>query len=391
MKTLRNNELEAAIIDWPVHMQRALDLAGNVLTAAPNPRVGCVISQQQNVIAEGWHVAAGEPHAEAMALNNASQSCVGSTAFVSLEPCSHLGKTEPCADALIEAGVKTVVIAMIDPNPKVSGRGVEKLEQAGIEVVQLKDFEVAAKQLNPGFVKRFEHGKPVVRMKLAQSLDGRTALANGESKWITSAEARADVQRLRAMSCAIITGADTVLADDPQLTVRKDELDLSESQLLSNSLCLQRQPLRVVLDSKLRVPADARIFQGPGRAVIFAQPDQGSAQNDHSNTMDIRPVPASSETGDSGVDLPSVLESLAAKDECNEVLLEAGPTLCGAFLRAGLVDELVIYIAPRIFGSDARPLLDIGGIESLSKTYDFAISEVSQIGSDIKAVLLPSS
>lgn len=391
MKILHNNELDDSVIDWPVYMQRALDLAGNVLTAAPNPRVGCVIVKNQEIIAEGWHRAAGLPHAEAMALDSASQSCQGATAFVSLEPCNHQGKTGPCTEAMISAGITRVVIAMVDPNPRVAGKGIAKLEVAGIEVIQLLDFETQARQLNTGYVKRFEKGMSLLRMKLAMSLDGRTALANGQSKWITSDAAREDVQRLRAQSSAIVTGSGTVLADDPQLNVRTEELGLSESQLLSNADCLARQPLRVVLDSRLRSPGVARIFQGEGPVVVFTNSKNPEIAKDLPGSVDIRQLPAEQSDGESGVNLASVLKSLAVDFECNEVLLEAGPTLCGAFLKAGLLDELVIYIAPRIFGSDARPLLNVQGIESLTNTYDFSISELSQLGPDIKVILRPES
>ena len=391
MRILHNNQLDDSIIDWPVYMQRALDLAGKVLTAAPNPRVGCVIVNKQEIIAEGWHEAAGLPHAEAMALENASTGCEGATVFVSLEPCSHHGKTGPCTDSLIAAGVKRVVIAMVDPNPRVSGNGIAKLEAAGIEVIHLLDFEPAARQLNPGYVRRFETGKPLLRLKLAMSLDGRTALANGQSKWITSAEARADVQRWRAQSSAIITGSGTVLADDPQLTVRVEEMNLSESQLLSNANCLHRQPMRVVLDSHLQSPAGARVFQGEGPVVVFTNVQTSATSNDLPESVAIRTLGENQPGQGPGVNLTSVLESLAADFECNEVLLEAGPTLCGAFLKSGLLDELVVYIAPRIFGSDARPLLNVEGIESLSETYDFSICELNQVGTDIRVILRSES
>ncbi len=381
MKSLHNNELDSSVIDWPVHMQRAVDLAANVMTATPNPRVGCVIIRDREVIAEGWHQAAGQAHAEVMALQ-AAQDCSGGTAFVTLEPCNHQGKTGPCTEALIDAGIQCVVIAMVDPNPKVAGKGVARLEAAGIEVFHLLDFEAATQELNRGFVQRWQTGRPRVRMKLAMSLDGRTALANGESKWITAASAREDVQRLRAISSAIVTGIGTIEADDPQLNVRAEELGLSETQLISNQACLDRQPMRVVLDSDLRVAANARVFDGPGEAVVYTSKPCSAADKDRLNHVEIR-----QQNEGQSVDLLSMLESLAADYECTDVLVEAGPTLCGAFLQAGLVDELVVYIAPRIFGADARPLLQVQGIDSLASTYDFAISSVDKVGSDIKVVL----
>ena len=387
MKVVHNSELEESSANWPNHMQRAIDLACSVLTTTPNPRVGCVITLNDTVLAEGWHTAAGQAHAEAAALQNSQRDVTGGTAFVSLEPCNHQGKTGPCSDALIAAGVSRVVIAMSDPNPAVAGEGIKKLEAAGIEVFHLVDFQASARAINVGFLKRWEKGRPYVRMKMAMSLDGRTALANGESKWISGAASRADVQKLRAQSSAIITGVGTVLADDPKLTVRLEELGLSEAQLLSNAQNLQRQPLRVVLDSKLQTPAVASILSAEGAAVIYTGAAANIADYVHGDTVDIRALDSS----DSGVNLISVLESLAADYECNEVLLEAGPTLCGAFLKQGLADELIVYIAPRIFGSDARPLLTLKGIESLADTFDFTIFEMQQIGDDIKVTLQPST
>ena len=387
MKSLRNNELDSSVIDWPVHMQRALDLAANVLTTTPNPRVGCVIVNNQQVVAEGWHLAAGQKHAEAMALAGASRSCEGGIAFVTLEPCSYEGKTGPCTEALISAGIKSVVIAMIDPNPRVAGSGVERLESVGIEVFHLQDFESASRQLNVGFIHKWQTGKPWVRVKLAMSLDGRTALASGESKWITGEAAREDVQRLRAISSAVITGVGTVLADNPRLTVRKDSLGLSEPQLISNEACLDRQPLRVVLDSSMQATADAQVFAEPGPVVVYTKSINGQDNKGLPAHVDVRQLGTSGADANSGVDLASMLESLAADYSVNEVLVEAGPTLCGAFLKAGLVDELVVYIAPRILGVDARPLLQVDGIESLADSYDFEVSSIDEVGSDIKVVL----
>ncbi len=388
MKSVHNAELDESVIDWPVHMQRALDIACNVIAANPNPRVGCVITNNNTVVAEGWHIAAGHPHAEAMALENAQAAAEGGIAFVSLEPCNHQGRTGPCSEALIEAGVSTVVIAMGDPNPKVSGQGVRRLEEAGIEVFQLKDFERPAREINPGFITRHQKGRPFVRMKLAMSMDGRTALSNGESKWITGPSARADVQKLRAASSAIITGIGTVLADDPRLNVRVEEMDLSEAQLISNEESLKRQPLKVILDSNLKTPDSARVLQG-GRTIIFT--NHAEPSNQFAVANDVEVYNCSNGTGPhaSGVELHSVLESLAVEFECNDVLLEAGPTLCGSFLKACLVDELVLYIAPKLLGSDAKALLELTGIESMDETLDFDISELYQIGEDIKVVLRP--
>lgn len=384
MQHKHNTELDAAFLDWPVHMQRALDLADSVLTAAPNPRVGCVLVHDGQVISEGWHSAAGADHAEVMALTNAGRDPRGATVFVSLEPCAHHGKTGPCSDALIAAGIARVVIPMQDPNPEVAGKGIAKMEEAGIEVIMLPDFETAARRLNPGFFHRIEQGRPLVRMKLAMSLDGRTALANGASKWITDAASRADVQRLRAASSAVLTGVGTVLADDPSLNVRRDELGLSEAQLLSNELNLQEPPLRIVLDSRRRMPANAKLLGLDGQVVVYSTATAENSELLDSENVDLRLAGS----GDR-VDLQTVLESLAAEYQCNDVLIEAGPTLCGAFLQSKLVDELVVYIAPKLLGSDAKPLLDLVGITQMSAAPEFQIVETQQLDNDVKLVLKP--
>ena len=384
MQHKHNTELDAAFLDWPVHMQRALDLADSVLTAAPNPRVGCVLVHDGQVISEGWHSAAGADHAEVMALTNAGREPRGATAFVSLEPCAHHGKTGPCSDALIAAGIARVVIPMQDPNPEVAGKGIAKMEEAGIEVIMLPDFETAARRLNPGFFHRIEQGRPLVRMKLAMSLDGRTALASGASKWITDAASRADVQRLRAASSAVLTGVGTVLADDPSLNVRRDELGLSEAQLLSNELNLQEPPLRIVLDSRRRMPATAKLLGLDGQVVVYSTASAENSELLDSENVDLRLAGS----GDR-VDLQTVLESLAVDYQCNDVLIEAGPTLCGAFFQSKLVDELVVYIAPKLLGSDAKPLLDLVGITQMSAAPEFQIIETQQLDNDVKLVLKP--
>ncbi len=384
MQHKHNTELDAAFLDWPVHMQQALDLADSVLTAAPNPRVGCVLVHDGQVISEGWHSAAGADHAEVMALTNAGRDPRGATAFVSLEPCAHHGKTGPCSDALIAAGIARVVIPMQDPNPEVAGKGIAKMEEAGIEVIMLPDFETAARRLNPGFFHRIEQGRPLVRMKLAMSLDGRTALANGASKWITDAASRADVQRLRAASSAVLTGVGTVLADDPSLNVRRDELGLSEAQLLSNELNLQEPPLRIVLDSRRRMPPTAKLLGLDGRVVVYSTVSAENSELLNSENVDLRLAGS----GDR-IDLQTVLESLAAEYQCNDVLIEAGPTLCGAFFQSKLVDELVVYIAPKLLGSDAKPLLDLVGITQISAAPEFQIIETQQVDNDVKLVLKP--
>jgi diaminohydroxyphosphoribosylaminopyrimidine deaminase / 5-amino-6-(5-phosphoribosylamino)uracil reductase len=386
MKSLPNNELGADQYDWPVHMQQALDLAANVISAAPNPRVGCVLVSGKTVVGEGWHEAAGEDHAEIMALKSCSGQAKSCIAFVSLEPCAHSGRTGPCCDALVAAQISTVVVASVDPNPDVSGKGIEKMEAAGIEVFQLTDFDSQARDLNSGYFKRREQGLPYVRCKLAMSLDGRTALANGESKWITGKEARADVQRLRAISSAIVTGIGTVLEDDPSMTVRVEELGFKEEQLQKNSKTLSTQPLRVVVDSSLRTPDEANILQRPGEVKIFVGSDI-----DVDKTLAANVEIVKADTGQQGIDLQNVLECLASDYSCTDVLVEAGSILSASFIRSGLVDELIIYIAPKILGSDAKGLLDITGIESLSESLSFEIRDIESIGTDIRVRAFPTA
>lgn len=385
MKSLRNSELEASVIDWPVHMQRALDLARHVITATPNPRVGCVLVKDNEVVGEGWHRGPGLPHAEVVALEQAGVNAQGATAFVSLEPCAHHGRTGPCCEALHAAGIEQVVLPIVDPNPQVSGKGIAYLEGNGIEVIRLSDFAAAASSINPGFMRRMETGLPFVRLKLAMSLDGRTALANGESKWITGAGARSDVQLLRAGSSAVVTGIGTVLADDPQLNVRLEDLDIPETQKLTNEDNLAMQPLRVVLDSQIQTPDTSKIVNTEGRVIIFGSTGGVSRCTAPGNNVELVAV----DCPDGRVDLRSVLHSLATDFACNEILVEAGPTLSGAFLDAGLVDELIIYMAPKIFGADARPLFDSTGLQSLAEARQFMIEEVTVVGDDLKIILSP--
>ena len=384
MKKIRNDELGPEFIDWPVYMRRAIDLARHAINTSSNPRVGCVLVTNQEIVGEGWHIAIGEDHAEIMALKQAGDRAASSIAFVSLEPCSHTGRTGPCSDALIHAGVSQVVIASIDPNPAVAGSGVEKLVAAGIPVTQLIDFDSLARAATPGYFKRREQGIPYVSCKLAMSLDGRTALANGQSKWISGPASRSDVQRLRAASGAVITGIETVLADDPSLNVRISDLNLHPEELARNELSLSTQPLRVILDSRLRTPDTAKILTLPGEVKVFSieppAPDKNRASN-----VTYRQVAASGKR----VSLHSVLESLASDFACAEVLVEAGPTLSAAFIKAGLVDELIVYIAPKLLGSDARSLLNIAGIESMSDSLNFVITDLRQIDRDIRVVLKP--
>ena len=382
MKTLENLQKDKSILEWPGYMRRAIDLAGIVLSATPNPRVGCVIVNGGEIVSEGWHAAAGLAHAEVMAIEKAGELAQDGIAFVSLEPCSFTGRTGPCSQALIEAGLSKVVIAGLDPDARVSGSGVKQLEDAGIEVFHLPEFEAQAQDLNRGYFKRHTLGLPFVRLKLAMSLDGRTALASGESKWITSSTARSDVQRIRASSSVILTGVNTVIDDDPTLNVRTEDLLLDEEELNLNQDCLAQQPMRVILDSQLQTPGTARILAATGQVKIFTA-SSGNHPNNLGDNVEIVQIAQE----EKGVDLKSVLESLASKFACNDVLVEAGPTLSGSFIEQNLVDELIVYVAPKILGSDAKPLLEISGLSSLAQATQLEIKEVAEIGKDIKAVL----
>lgn len=330
-------------------MARALELARKGLYSThPNPRVGCVLVRDGRIVGEGWHARAGEPHAEVHALRQAGGKAQGATAYVTLEPCSHHGRTPPCADALVAAQVARVVVAMQDPNPQVAGRGLLRLIQAGI-AVSSGVLEQEARSLNAGFIKRMEQGLPFVRVKLAMSLDGRTAMANGESQWITGPAARAAVQRLRAQASVVLTGADTVLADGARLTVRPDELGLNAEL---TALAMTRPPLRVLIDGRLRVPLSAPFYQA-GAALVATCAAAAARDRFLEDGHELLAMP-----GNKGhVDLRKLLTELAGRG-VNEVLVEAGPRLAGAFARAGLVDEYQLFMAAKFLGSSARPLLD---------------------------------
>ncbi|KPZ03136.1 Riboflavin biosynthesis protein RibD [Pseudomonas syringae] len=369
---------EQAALD--VHyMARALEMARKGLYSThPNPRVGCVIVREGRIVGEGWHARAGEPHAEVHALRQAGELARGATAYVTLEPCSHQGRTPPCADALIEAGLTRVVAAMQDPNPEVSGRGLLRLMNAGIGV-QCGVLESEARALNKGFLKRMETGLPYVRVKMAMSLDGRTAMASGESQWITGPEARSAVQRLRAQSSVVLSGADTVLADKARLTVRPDELGL-DAEL--TALAAARAPLRVLIDGRLRVPLDAPFFQAGSALVVTcaAASARGRYQEEGHEMLAL---------ADSAghVDLRRLMGELAARG-VNEVLVEAGPRLAGAFARLGLVDEFQLFIAGKFLGSSARPLLDLP-LAQMSEALELNIVEMRAVGNDWRVIALP--
>ncbi len=348
-------------------MAEALRLAElGLWTTDPNPRVGCVISIDGRVIGRGWHRAAGEPHAEALALREAGEQARGATVYVTLEPCSHTGRTPPCADALVEAGVGEVVVAMRDPNPQVAGQGLERLRGAGINV-RCGLMEAGARELNIGFVSRHERGRPWLRAKLACSLDGFTAGPDGRSQWITGPSARVDGQHWRARASAIVSGIGTVLADDPRLNVRLSDV--------------QRQPQRVIMDSQARLPRTARLLAGSD-PIIVATTVPAPWQHDQ---VRWRQLPA---TGAGRVD-PAALMTLLTELECNEVHVEAGPALSGALLGAGLVDELLLYQAPVLLG-DGAPLLSLAGMEKFDQRLHLSLFEQRRIGADQRLRLRPS-
>ncbi|WP_371133281.1 bifunctional diaminohydroxyphosphoribosylaminopyrimidine deaminase/5-amino-6-(5-phosphoribosylamino)uracil reductase RibD [Pseudomonas sp.] len=361
-------------------MARALELARNGLYSThPNPRVGCVIVQGTQIVGEGWHARAGEPHAEVYALRQAGEKARGATAYVTLEPCSHHGRTPPCADALINAGVARVVVAMQDPNPQVAGSGLARLQAAGISV-QCGVLEAEARLLNAGFIKRMEQGLPLVRVKLAMSLDGRTAMASGESQWITGPAARAAVQRLRARSSIVLTGADTVLADSARLTVRPDELGLNAEL---TALAMTRPPLRVLVDGRLRVPLSAPFYQ-VGPALVATCAAAMARERFLDDGHQLLAVP-----GTNGhVDLRKLLLELASRG-ANEVLVEAGPRLAGAFARQGLVDEFQLFMAAKFLGCSGRPLLD-WPLAKMADAPALKIVEMRAVGDDWRIIAVPA-
>jgi diaminohydroxyphosphoribosylaminopyrimidine deaminase/5-amino-6-(5-phosphoribosylamino)uracil reductase len=344
-------------------MARALELAGKGLyTATPNPRVGCVLTQGEKVVGEGWHEKTGAPHAEANALAAAGIAAKGATAYVSLEPCNHHGRTPPCAQALINAGVKRVVAAIRDPNPQAASGG-ETLTAAGVSF-EHGLMEEEARELNIGFFSRMTRGRPWVRMKIAATLDGRTALANGQSQWITGAEARKDGHRWRARACAILTGYGTIKADDPRLTVRDVETP--------------RQPLRVIVDSRVETPPTARILEG-GNVLLFSSREKNlkGAENI------VLPNPGGK------VDLPGMLKELA-KRGINELHVEAGFRLNGSLVREGCVDEFLIYLNPSFLGDGAQGMLELPGITSLDQRIKTRFVSVDRIGEDLRILVRPA-
>ena len=378
-------------------MARALELARRALyTTDPNPRVGCVLAHDGLIIAEGFHARAGDPHAERNALATAGEHARGATAYVTLEPCSHTGRTGPCADALIEAGVARVVAAMEDPNPQVAGTGLQRLRDAGIQV-DTGLQEADARALNPGFVLRMSQGRPLIRIKAAASLDGRTAMASGESQWITGPEAREDVQRLRARSSAIVTGIGTVLADRPSYTVRPEQW--RHGEYADGPV---RAPLRVILDPALRTPVDSPVVTADGPCLIAHADDPGAAPEERRRALEhagaeLLALPRARAGSDPaepaaatraerrGLDLHALVAELTRR-ECNEVLVECGATLAGAFVREALFDELIVYLAPTLLGADARGLLDLP-FDRMDQQIRLQWSDLRRVGDDLRLTL----
>lgn len=360
------------------YMAMAINLAKKGwYTTHPNPRVGCILVRNQQILSKGWHEYAGQGHAEVNALANLKKGghAQGATAYVTLEPCSHYGKTPPCSDALIEAGIKRVVIGMVDPNPLVAGDGVKRLKDNGIEV-KTGVLESEAKALNPGFIQRMVSQRPKIRCKMAMSLDGRTAMASGESKWITSVEAREDVQRLRAESSAILTGIGTVLADDPSMNIRSETF-----------ASIVRQPERIILDSQLRVPVTAKMFTLDGQIVIC------TAHSSREQTEKVRALESQgaslhyldSEQLDGRQQLSlTELKAFMVQRQYNDVLLEAGSVLTGSMLKVGLVDELIVYMAPHLMGSEARGLFHLPGLNRMSDRINLDIQDIRAVGKDFR-------
>lgn len=349
-------------------MSRAITLAkGGIYTTTPNPNVGCVIAKHGQVIGEGFHYRAGEPHAEVHALRAAGEAAQGATAYVTLEPCSHYGRTPPCAEALIKAGVARVVCAMQDPNPQVAGRGMRMLQDASIEV-QSGLLQADAEALNPAFLKKMRTGLPFVQLKLASSLDGKTALKNGVSKWITGPKARRDVQRYRAQAGAILSTSKTVLDDNASLNVRWGELPQSVQSIYPQEQL--RQPLRVILDRQQQLHSELALYRSGGEILQVGTTDAA----DMLVSLDSK----------GQLDLQTVLQRLAAEQNINHIWVEAGATLAASLLEQKLVDELIVYQAPKLMGADGRGLVNLLGLEQMAQTIDLQINDVRMVGGDIR-------
>lgn len=353
-------------------MQAALEIAARGLyTTDPNPRVGCVLVRNDEVVGQGYHVFAGQGHAEVNAIAAAGDNSRGSTAYVTLEPCSFEGRTPACVNALVDAGIIKVVAAMADPDPRNAGQGFQKLRDAGIEVIA-PFMESSARDLNPGHVSKHESGRPYVRLKLAMTLDGKTALANGKSQWITGEAARRDVQALRARSSAIVTGVQTVIDDDPRMTVRAESLDAPDA----DSAAARRRPV-YILDSRGRVPRDAQLMGREDVVLVSTRDVDTTVENLVINEDD-----------QGRVDLQQLMSVLAGRDT-NEVLFECGATLAGSLVSQRLCDEVVIYAAPRFIGNTGRSLLNLPEIDNMGDLVDMKITDVQSVDRDLRITLIP--
>ncbi len=370
-------------------MHRALELAAKgQYSSAPNPAVGCVICREQQILAEGWHRRAGDLHAERIALQQAEEageSVEGSTVYVTLEPCSHFGRTPPCSNALIDAKVARVVVAMTDPNPLVSGAGLDRLKNAGIQV-DVGLFEAEARQLNQEFIYVMNHQLPFVRLKLGASLDGRTAMKNGDSQWITGDDARLEVHKMRAKHGALITGIGTVLADDPSMNVRLTDDVLAELNLVD----VEYHPIRVVLDANLSMPLDAKMLKLEGRTILMTSKQSIEDNPDLLEKFFEKGVELVAVAADGDkLDLRSVLEYLHSKEQVREVMVEAGAVIAGAFISAKLVNELHIFMAPSLLGDSARPMFSLPQITTMSDKISFQYQSINLVGEDARLVLTP--
>ena len=368
-------------IDDGRYMARAIELARRGrFTTSPNPNVGCVIVKNGQIVGEGWHQMAGGPHAEVVALKQAGEQAQGATCYVTLEPCSHFGRTPPCAQGLITAKVAKVIAAMVDPNPQVSGSGLQQLQAAGIET-HAGLLEADAQGLNRGFIKRMTQKRAFVRCKMASSLDGKTALANGLSQWITSADARADVQQFRAQSCAIISGADTVLADNALLNVRRDDSPRLKTMVASEQV---RQPVRVIIDTQNRLTPDLRLFSQHSPIILIRQHLEKSLQW----PQFVEQIVVSQ--CDGKADLVEVVRILSERG-FNHLWIEAGATLAGAFINQQLVDEVILYQAPKLMGDQSRSLLNLPELTTMSQVIDLIISDLRMVGRDIRITAEPKT
>ncbi|MEQ1597971.1 MAG: bifunctional diaminohydroxyphosphoribosylaminopyrimidine deaminase/5-amino-6-(5-phosphoribosylamino)uracil reductase RibD [Methylotenera sp.] len=363
-----------------IYMTRALQLAEQGLyTTQPNPRVGCVIVKDGKIIGEGAHLKAGEPHAEVFALRQAGEQAKGATLYVTLEPCSHTGRTPPCSQAIVDARISKVIVAMQDPNPQVSGSGLAFLQSKNIETATGL-MGKQAQDLNLGFISRMTRQLPFVRSKIAASLDGKTALNNGQSKWITGEAARADVQHWRARSCAILTGAGTVLADDPSMNVRYG----SFKNATGSRMDISSQPMRIIVDSTLKTPPNAKILQGGNVLIAFAKASQKKQVQLLATGAELFCIP-----NDEGkVCLKTLLSHIASR-EINEVLVEGGEGLNGALLAQNLIDELLIYYAPKLMGGAAKSMFAMPAFTAMNQAIDLQIIDVRQIGTDIRICAKP--